>query len=54
VLALIQAIEEYITHHNAAPKPFIWTATAETIMEKVTRARKALNKARKGLNTTLV
>lgn len=43
---LIQAIEEYIKHHNAAPKPFAWTATVETIMEKVTRARKALNKTR--------
>jgi len=43
---LIQAIEEYIKHHNAAPKPFVWTATVETIMEKVTRARKALNKTR--------
>ena len=43
---LIQAIEEYITYHNAAPKPFVWTATVETIMEKVTRARKALNKTR--------
>jgi len=43
---LIQAIEEYITYHNAAPKPFVWTTTVETIMEKVTRARKALNKTR--------
>ncbi len=43
---LIQAIEEYITYHNAAPKPFVWTATVDTIMEKVTRARKALEKTR--------
>ncbi len=43
---LIQAIENYITYHNAAPKPFVWTATVETIMEKVTRARKALDKTR--------
>ncbi len=43
---LIQAIEEYIRYHNAAPKPFVWTATVERILEKVTRARKALNKTR--------
>lgn len=43
---LIQAIEEYITHHNTAPKPFVWTATVDTIMKKVTRARKVLHKTR--------
>ena len=26
------------------PKPFIWTATASDILEKVQRARKKLNK----------
>jgi transposase len=41
---LIQAIEEYIAHHNANPKAFVWTKKAEDILEKVTRARKALNK----------
>ncbi len=43
---LIQAIEAYITHHNRAPKPFVWTATVETIMAKVHRARRALDKTR--------
>ena len=46
VPALIQAIKEYITHRNAAPKPFVWTATVATIMTKVGRARKALDKTR--------
>lgn len=41
---LIQAIEEYIAHHNANPKAFVWTKKAEDILEKVTRARKALDK----------
>lgn len=44
VESLIQAIEEYIAHHNANPKAFVWTKKAEDILEKVTRARKALNK----------
>jgi hypothetical protein len=37
------AIETYIDRHNEEPKPFIWTANANDILEKVKRARKALN-----------
>ena len=40
---LIMAIETYIDRHNEEPKPFIWTAKANDILEKVKRARKALN-----------
>lgn len=40
---LTTAIEEHICHHNANPKPFIWTATASDILEKVKRGRRALN-----------
>ncbi len=32
---LIRAIDEYITANNQNPKPFIWTKTAEEIIEKV-------------------
>ena len=41
---LITAIEDYIRCHNQAPKPFIWTAKASDILEKVTRARRTLDK----------
>ncbi len=41
---LITAIGDYINHHNKNPKPFIWTAKASDILEKVTRARTALHK----------
>jgi transposase len=41
---LIMAIGEYIDGHNQNPKPFIWTAKATDILEKVTRARTAVNK----------
>jgi transposase len=41
---LITAVETYIDRHNEKPKPFIWTASARDILEKVTRARKSLNK----------
>lgn len=39
---LISAIDQYIARHNDAPKPFIWTAKAADILEKVKRARAAL------------
>lgn len=42
---LIIAIEAYIDRHNEGPKPFIWTAKANDILEKVKRARKTLNNA---------
>jgi transposase len=41
---LVAAIDAYISEHNRAPKPFIWTATASDILEKVKRGREMLNK----------
>ncbi len=41
---LVAAIENYIGHHNEQPKPFIWTAKASDILEKVKRGRAALYK----------
>ena len=40
---LIAAIDQYVDRHNENPKPFIWTAKAEDILEKVNRARAVLN-----------
>ena len=40
---LINAIDAYVDHHNWKPKPFIWTAKATDILEKVKRARAALD-----------
>ena len=40
---LIMAIGDYIDKHNEKPKPFIWTAKASDILEKVKRARLALD-----------
>ena len=42
---LIMAVGHYIDRHNLNPKPFIWTASARDILQKVTRARKALDNA---------
>ena len=44
---LIAAIEEYIEHHNENPSPYIWTKSANDILEKVKRARRSLNKLNK-------
>jgi transposase len=40
---LIGAIDAYVDQHNQNPKPFIWTAKATDILEKVKRARAVLN-----------
>ena len=44
VTQLEAAIADYIAIHNAAPKPFIWTAKAADILAKVSRAKAALDK----------
>ena len=40
---LIITIDEYIGRHNDNPKPFIWTAKAADILEKVKRVRSAVH-----------
>jgi hypothetical protein len=37
---LMMAIGSYIHRHNEDPTPFIWTAYASDILEKVKRARR--------------
>ena len=41
---LIASIEDYLTVNNENPKPYVWTATAESILAKVQRARATLDK----------
>jgi transposase len=36
------AITDYLEKHNANPKPFVWTKSASEILEKVARAKQAL------------
>jgi transposase len=40
---LIVAIETYLKANNDNPEPFVWTATAEQILEKVRRGRVTLD-----------
>ena len=37
VKELIRKIEEYIRHHNSKSCPFVWTATADSILGKIER-----------------
>ena len=43
VKALENAIEDYLAEHNKDPKPFRWTATADTILRKVADVCKRIN-----------
>lgn len=47
---LKQAIECYISTHNQSPKPFVWTAKAEVILEKVSRARAVLENVKQNVS----
>ena len=42
VAQLETAIHDYLEHHNANPKPFVWTKSAADILKKVARGRLAL------------
>jgi transposase len=42
VAELIETIEDHVVKHNQNPKPFVWTAKASDILEKVKRARSKL------------
>jgi transposase len=42
VIDLQSAINDYLEHHNADPKLFVWTASASSIIEKVNRGKQAL------------
>jgi len=45
---LKQAINEFLTHWNADPKPFVWTATVDSITEKLSRCRQTLELIKPG------
>ena len=43
VQQLIDAVMDYVEHHNENPTAFIWTAKIENILAKIGRARAVLN-----------
>jgi len=48
VEALEKAIEEFLAAWNEKPKPFVWTATVESIVEKLSHCRQTLEKIQPG------
>ena len=40
---LIAKIDAFVQAYNAKATPFVWTATAQAILDKVTRLCKAIN-----------
>jgi transposase len=48
VAELKQAVHDYLDRHNADPKPFVWTKTAEVILEKERRALDKLEAIKAG------
>ncbi len=45
---LIAAINEFLGAWNQHPKPFVWTATVDSIVEKLKRCRQTLEKIKPG------
>ncbi|MGE8453591.1 MAG: hypothetical protein ACN6OP_23870 [Pseudomonadales bacterium] len=50
---LVDAINEYIAHHNTDPKPYIWTKSARDILQKIILRQQPL-KFQTEWNTALV
>lgn len=42
------AIEEFLVAWNCDPKPFVWTATVESILEKLSRCKQTLERIKPG------
>src|SRR6266403_4969783 len=43
VRQLVQKIDQYVAHHNEHRRPFVWTATADSILDKLQRLCKLIN-----------
>jgi putative transposase len=43
VAELVQKIDRYVANYNLHPRPFAWTATADSILAKIHRLCKFIN-----------
>jgi len=43
VEVLIKAIDDYVESHNQNPKVFVWSAPVESILEKISKCKEALD-----------
>jgi hypothetical protein len=46
VRELEEAIHDYLEHHNRDPRPFVWTASVNGILDKVKRFCQRASEAR--------
>jgi hypothetical protein len=42
MVSLLEAINRFVAEHNRKPKPFVWTADPDAIVEEVRRGYHAL------------
>jgi len=49
---LEKAIAEFLAAWNEDPRPFVWTATVESIKEKLSRCRQTLEQIQPGCTQT--
>jgi len=47
---LQNALDEFLAAWNEKPRPFVWTATVASIVEKLSRCRQTLEKIQPGYN----
>src|ERR1700685_1438189 len=52
VAELICAINEFLEAWNENPKPFVWTATVDSIVAKLTRCRQTLEQIQPGCTSS--
>lgn len=48
---LVTAIQEFLSAWNENPKPFVWTATVDSILAKLSRCRQTLEQIQPGCTT---
>ena len=46
VKELVANIDNYVTHYNRHPKPFMWTATADSLLAMIERLCQAISETR--------
>ncbi len=45
---LVASIQEFLAAWNEKPRPFVWTATVDSILAKLTRCRQTLEQIQPG------
>jgi hypothetical protein len=48
LVALQEAINRFVAEHNERPRPFVWTADPDAIVEKIRRGFHALARRQAG------